>query len=299
MYQNAIKLKCNIARFFKQMRQNLNYSNSRSKEDELELLEVKSDGNSSHKTILVLPKNFHYKFFAKNSREVMAKEFDELDERYNPAKHLLDELDRRYRYEDKYGRIYTSAIVTPEMASYFLFDREKNRNLNDATIHTYSEMMKRGEWTIDTEIKFDKDKKLIDGQHRLAAIITANIPIKLSILFGYDDKAQAVMDCGRARTSGEASKILGDNFSDKYYAIIRALYNSNQYGTLNSVEKSRLVYGKLTELIKRYKLGIEFSLQPLKVTREITSAVVSSAIVRAYYGEKDSERLRQFLLIIN
>ena len=79
----------------------------------------------------------------------------------------------------------TCMTITPEMAQDML-DRnyEKNRNQMGGVIASYAEDMKRGFWKSQksSPIVFTKDGILIDGQHRLRAIIEAGLSIPMWVI---------------------------------------------------------------------------------------------------------------------
>ena len=78
--------------------------------------------------------------------------------------------------------------ITPQDAERILKESEKafseaeggfkQRNRRRDTVTAYAEDMAAGRWKENGEtIKFDSEGRLIDGQHRLAAVVKANTPI--------------------------------------------------------------------------------------------------------------------------
>lgn len=100
--------------------------------------------------------------------------------------------------------------VNPEMARDWLgAKRPPNRNLNQSYVNRYASMIQRGEWRLTGEpIKFNAAGQLIDGQHRLAAVIAADKPITVAVVAGIDDGAFSAMDRGRKRSvAGDLSQL--------------------------------------------------------------------------------------------
>jgi hypothetical protein len=65
-------------------------------------------------------------------------------------------------------------------------------------------MIKRGEWIPTHQgVAFAKSGKLIDGQHRLEAIVEANIPVEMLVVTGVRDDAYKVLDNGIKRTMAD------------------------------------------------------------------------------------------------
>lgn len=103
-------------------------------------------------------------------------------------------------------------MVTPEMASTWLeTNSESQRKLNKSIVRQYESQMRKGLWIGDNgeSIKFSKDG-LIDGQHRLYAIIELNKPVMMMVMRGLVVKdAIKTMDLGKKRSLGDILRIHG------------------------------------------------------------------------------------------
>jgi hypothetical protein len=111
--------------------------------------------------------------------------------------------------------------VSPEIAQQLLDDTNQgNRFLNMLTVKTYARAMKTGRWSRNGEtIKFSRTGKLVDGQHRLAAIVMSNVTVELEFRTGLDDEAGLTCDTGRKRS---ANDIMGMQGLTKWQAAIAA-----------------------------------------------------------------------------
>ena len=76
--------------------------------------------------------------------------------------------------------------ITPEMAREWLKkNMHNNRPVLKATVHNYARQMRCGTWNLTHQgIAFDQNGELVDGQHRLSAIIEANVPVKMNVTYG-------------------------------------------------------------------------------------------------------------------
>lgn len=102
-------------------------------------------------------------------------------------------------------------FVTPEIAARWLDANTRNRNVRHATVSTYARDMHAGNWHLTGEsIKFAADGSLLDGQHRLHAIIKSGVTVPMYVMRGITPEAQRVMDTGRKRTASDALAIKGD-----------------------------------------------------------------------------------------
>ena len=65
--------------------------------------------------------------------------------------------------------------ISPEEAARFLEKNTNNRALTEQQVRYYAQQMKAGEWTYDGQpIRFAEDGQLLDGQHRLTALVESN-----------------------------------------------------------------------------------------------------------------------------
>ena len=113
-------------------------------------------------------------------------------------------------------------LITPEIARVYLAQNCGNRKVSKYMVNMYSEAMKRGEWMLNGEsIKFDVDGNLIDGQHRLHALIEANISLELLVVRGLQRSAFKTLDVGKKRTAGDCLSIEGIANYNTVAAIVR------------------------------------------------------------------------------
>lgn len=100
--------------------------------------------------------------------------------------------------------------VTPEIASRWLGKNVKNRNLRQSVVRGYARDMAAGNWLLTGEaVKFDTDGNLIDGQHRLMAIVQSGRTVPLFVVRGVAADAQHVMDTGAKRSASDALGLQG------------------------------------------------------------------------------------------
>ena len=103
--------------------------------------------------------------------------------------------------------------ITPDMARDMLEkNMANNRKLNHNTIKRYARIMKAGGWNLTHQgIAFDDKGELIDGQHRLQAIVMANVPITMMVTYNVEhtDGEAFTIDMGQKRTTQNIIQISG------------------------------------------------------------------------------------------
>ncbi|MEU9948433.1 hypothetical protein [Streptomyces sp. NPDC047939] len=115
--------------------------------------------------------------------------------------------------------------VSPETAAAWLTHNTSNRPLSKGTVQQLAGQIQRGEWQLTHQgIAFDEDGGLIDGQHRLAAIVKAGRPVPLTVTHGVPRAAFTVMDTGRKRTGRDTLALAGESNATHLAAALRGLH---------------------------------------------------------------------------
>lgn len=98
--------------------------------------------------------------------------------------------------------------VTPALAEEWLTANDHNRNIDVRTVDAYARDMLSGNWALNGEaVKIAEDGTLLDGQHRLAAIVRSGVTVPMVVVTGLPMDTQRTMDAGRRRTFADNLKI--------------------------------------------------------------------------------------------
>lgn len=108
------------------------------------------------------------------------------------------------------------------MAESWLTKNPNNRNLRQAVVNSYARDIVSGNWMLNGEtIKFDQAGKLIDGQHRLTAIVVADATVSVVVMRGVDADVMDTVDVGAKRTYADALKLQGEDNTTTLAAVVR------------------------------------------------------------------------------
>jgi hypothetical protein len=108
-------------------------------------------------------------------------------------------IDRAAKHNEVFGE---TVLVSPGFAGTVLDHNPDNRNIRETKRDQYAADMRAGRWTLNGEpIIVSKDGLLNDGQHRLSAVIAANLCIPLTFMFGLDRESRYTVDQGAARSA--------------------------------------------------------------------------------------------------
>lgn len=103
----------------------------------------------------------------------------------------------------------TVETITPEQAAEYLKGNLVNRTISPARVALYAKQMRQGSWRMTGEAVAFNGRKLLQGQHRLAACVAAETPFTTVVVRGISPEAMKVMDSGRARTAANAFQMEG------------------------------------------------------------------------------------------
>ncbi len=123
--------------------------------------------------------------------------------------------------------------ITPQLAEKWLKKNTHNRGVVNARVDQYAADMRRGEWRVNGEtIKLAADGRILDGQHRLMAVLEAGVEIQSLVITGLEDAAQETMDQGRARSLADVFKLRGEKYSNPLATSSRILALYEMYGQI-------------------------------------------------------------------
>lgn len=117
------------------------------------------------------------------------------------------------------------ATITPALALALLERNRDNRTVSEMQVERYARDMARGQWPLNNQaLGFGADGDLYDGQHRLLAVLHAEVAVEMLVVRGMPAEARATIDQGRARSVGDALRIVdGIENGARTTAYVRAL----------------------------------------------------------------------------
>ena len=183
--------------------------------------------------------------------------------------------------------------ITPELAAMWLRKNVNNRNLSHDRVKQYALAMLSGNWALTHQgIAFDTEDILIDGQHRLEAIVKAGIPVKMNVTFGVERKGGIIeIDTGRGRTYGNTMKMAG--IDDRIYLTMSGVV-STFMKIKGKSQKGKIPPYVIKEYIDRHYEELAFIAKAYGYTgnsvksqghRHAPAIVAAAALCALYWGE--------------
>lgn len=203
-------------------------------------------------------------------------------------------LDHLFERKDRYDAI---VMITPLIASAWLAKYNKrNRSLRQDHIRRLAEEMLAGRWRVTHQgIAFSSEPVLLDGQHRLAAVARAGIPVQMRVFFNEPADGMDVIDANMvARTNLDVINLAGyvGQVSAKELATLRRMLAG-----LGCEE--RYTAKQEADLFMRHRDAIRFAHDNLTTceVKNVCTSVTRAVIARAFYTE-DHTKLAHFAEVL-
>ena len=140
--------------------------------------------------------------------------------------------------------------VTPSMAALWLAANKQNRGVSKSALAAYVKDMQEGRWLFTGEpISFDADGHLLNGQHRLTAIIQSGVTLPFLVVRGLASEAQDAMDKGRKRSVSDQLGISG-YASTGVLAALAKMVLAYEAGTLMGQQGREFTHTQIMEVAK-------------------------------------------------
>src|SRR5262249_11917158 len=150
-------------------------------------------------------------------------------------------------------------------------------------IFKYADDMLAGRWRLSFQgIAFDTSGRLIDGQHRLLAVLRSGMTIPFMVFRNVDMEIADSIDTGRKRSFADFSILEGRKLTGHHESTLRAMF---PYIT----NKNRFTVPLLKELWALHSDAILWVMEQFGSPngadcRGVKSAVIRGVVCRAYYS---------------
>lgn len=187
--------------------------------------------------------------------------------------------------------------ISPDRARELLARNIRNRRLNSKRVKMYSDDIKNGNWTESPfPICIDSEGNLIDGQHRLTAVVESGIPTIMTV--AYNVPQDAVIDKGLERSTGDALYMRGlinkNMSSGRAVAIVNRYMAINGKEIISDTEKATFINTNEDKIEKAISISKTGTHQAICDKASIQTAILGAL----QHGVSESE-LRRFATVVN
>lgn len=154
------------------------------------------------------------------------------------------------------GVIEENVEITPALAEDMLKGNINNRTMRQYVVEAYARDMVNGNWTYTGDaIRLDKDGNVLDGQHRLAAVVLANKAFYTKVIKGLPAEARKAIDTGIPRNAADVFRMDGSKYARDRAAVLRQWtiiqqnyshgvpVNTTRKITISEIEKAHAQFG--------------------------------------------------------
>lgn len=129
-------------------------------------------------------------------------------------------------------------LVTPKYAEELLKMNVNNRKVRQSKVDSLAESMTKGEWELSNDaIVISEGNILLNGQHRLLAVVKSGVPCNFIVYTGASDSSFGIMDTPSVRRVSDVIYRMGGANATNADATVSKFINLN-YDYRNGWETS-------------------------------------------------------------
>jgi hypothetical protein len=86
-----------------------------------------------------------------------------------------------------FGLDVSVEVINPAEAAAYLQNNAMHRKIKQKKVDEYMQEMKDGKWALNGKaLIFDSNGRLLNGQHRLSAVVQSDVPLTTVVIRGVD-----------------------------------------------------------------------------------------------------------------
>lgn len=188
-------------------------------------------------------------------------------------------------------------VITPQLATEYLENAIDNRPISETHVDVLAREMREGRWRLTHQgIAFNHEGKLVDGQHRLWAIIKSGVSVLMVTTHGLSGESLDTVDCGRKRSFTDYEVLSGNKITGAYESTLRGMFLVGDATKVIPTSRLRELWAihhhAVTYTMKLFNGGAANGFQ-----RGVNIAPVRAVVCRATYTS-NLNRLEQFVHIL-
>ncbi|MCI1637982.1 MAG: hypothetical protein LKI30_07785 [Bifidobacterium crudilactis] len=190
--------------------------------------------------------------------------------------------------------------LTPAMAKEILAANTHNRKITQNKVNIWAETMKRGEWQMNGEaIKISSQGVVLDGQHRLLAVVQSGVTIPILIIKGLSADTQSTMDIGKSRTLADVLSLEGETNATTLASVLTGLVIWDKYSPSVAFTGGRqyaITNGEAFDFLRQHPEVREVAKAVGQPARNACLTQKVLGILYFHFSEIDQESADAFLL---
>lgn len=111
--------------------------------------------------------------------------------------------------------------IGPEKAQEYIDTTSRNRPTNAKKVEELTRYMRDGLWRFDgAPVRFDRDGHMIDGKHRMTAVVESGVESEFFVVRGLDPDSIFTIDTGRKRSLADHMSMMGEQNATVLSALL-------------------------------------------------------------------------------
>ena len=183
-------------------------------------------------------------------------------------------------------------LVTPEMAKAWLAFNKANRKPSQAAVKRWANAMRANAWKLCPDaIAFNSDGILLNGQHRLMAVVASGMAQHFLVARDFPDSSKNTADIGNKRQLHEIMTIDGYSISRSHASVCRFLLTPwNAKGVIgiehelhrNRIKKMHTIVGSKIIFIEEIVKTNEFTAPELSAIAILFDFIQDESVTRDF-----------------
>lgn len=168
-------------------------------------------------------------------------------------------------FKQQTGPHFYTKVVSPAEAEEMLKLNVKNRRIRDRRVTRYARDMAAGKWKNNGDvIRISWDGFLIDGQHRLSAVVESGVSVVLNFVDGLDPSSFDTIDTGGPRPPSDVLGMSGVKNATKIVSVAKKLIqwenisDKTQF-TFNDVGWNLITNMEQLEYVEKHEDELQFA----------------------------------------
>jgi len=200
--------------------------------------------------------------------------------------------------------------ITPSLATEWLEQSQfDNRRLDDAKVQGIARDIKEGRWNFDgNPIRFDLNGNVIDGQHRLWAIMASGQDVYAGVMHGLAQSTKDTIDTGKPRSVADVLHFNGHKNTSLLATVARmsigaAAHDNDMWAWSKAASDKRLSTGELLEEVT-INARIEAAVNEMWPFKSVRKMIGPGTAVFLFYllagrTKQPIEKLRMFFAAVD
>lgn len=181
--------------------------------------------------------------------------------------------------------------VTPELAAEWLRRNNFNRPKKESVVANYARQMKAGLWRCTHQgIAFSDNGTLLDGQHRLFAVIESGKTVPMIVFTNEALDKHTTVDGGKKRSLLDVIRLemRGSLVKQTHISTLKSMMAGAHCKSMNHWDADDIV-----PHLRRYYSAVDWTVDVLGSKRPVVKPTTLGVVARAFYNVP-TDRLLEF-----